>query len=113
MRFEERLTIKWELDDQLNSFMIPPFSVQMLVENAIKHGISSLREGGEIAIKTIKSDDEISITIENSGTLKTEIDLGIGIENTRRRLDLQYNGKAKFHLVEKDNKVISSITFQI
>ena len=113
VRFEERLTIKWELDDQLNSFMIPPFSVQMLVENAIKHGISSLIEGGEIAIKTIKSDDEISITIENSGTLKTEIDLGIGIENTRRRLDLQYNGKAKFHLVEKDNKVISSITFKI
>lgn len=113
VRFEERLTVKWELDDQLNSFMIPPFSVQMLVENAIKHGISSLIEGGEIAIKTIKSDDEISITIENSGTLKTEIDLGIGIENTRRRLDLQYNGKAKFHLVEKDNKVISSITFKI
>ncbi len=113
VRFEERLTIKWELDDQLNSFMIPPFSVQMLVENAIKHGISSLIEGGEIAIKTIKSDDEISITIENSGTLKTEIDLGIGIENTRRRLDLQYNGKAKFNLVEKDNKVISSITFKI
>ena len=113
VRFEERLTIKWELDEQLNSFMIPPFSIQMLVENAIKHGISSLIEGGEITLTTIKSDDEIRIIIENSGTLKTEIDLGIGIENTRRRLDLQYKGKARFDLVQKENKVISSITFQI
>jgi LytS/YehU family sensor histidine kinase len=85
----------------------------MLAENAIKHGISTLIEGGEIEIKTEKNQENLIITVINSGTLKTEVDLGIGIENTRRRLDLQYNGLAYFELFEKDNKVISSITFKL
>jgi len=113
IRFEERLTIEWHLDQQIQDFTIPPFSIQMLVENAIKHGISNLIEGGTISIITKKEDDSISIFVENTGTLKTEIDLGIGIENTRRRLDLQYSGAAEFHLYQKENKVISSITFKL
>jgi two-component system LytT family sensor kinase len=112
IRFEERLTIKWDIDESINNFQIPPFSFQMLVENAIKHGISNLIEGGEILVRTEKNKDSIIITVENTGTLKTEVDLGTGIENTRRRLDIQYNGTAKFELFEKENKVISSITFK-
>ncbi len=112
IRFEERLLISWDLDENLNDFLIPPFSIQMLAENAIKHGISNLINGGEIKIKTSKNDHSITITVENSGQLKDEVDLGIGIQNTRRRLDLQYNGMASFDLIQKDNKVISSITFK-
>ncbi len=113
IRFEERLIIKWNTDNQLNKHLIPPFSIQMLAENAIKHGISTLIEGGEIEIKTEKNQENLIITVINSGTLKTEVDLGIGIENTRRRLDLQYNGLAYFELFEKDDKVVSSITFKL
>lgn len=112
IRFEERLVIKWDLDESIHEFMIPPFSIQMLVENAIKHGISNLIKGGEIYVKTKKNDESIVITVENSGTLKKEVDLGIGIENTRRRLDLQYNGNANFDIRQEGTKVISSITFK-
>jgi LytS/YehU family sensor histidine kinase len=113
IRFEERLTVKWNLSTEINNFHIPPFSIQMLVENAIKHGISTLIEGGEILITTLKTNNTISIVVENSGTLKTEIDLGIGIENTRRRLDLQFKDAAEFIIYQKENKVISSITFKL
>lgn len=112
IRFEERLEIRWDLDESIHEFMIPPFSIQMLVENAIKHGISNLINGGEICIRTKKNDNTIVITIENSGTLKKEVDLGIGIENTQRRLALQYNGNASFNIREIDSKVISSIIFK-
>ncbi len=113
IRFEERLQINFDLNNDISSFMIPPFSIQMLVENAIKHGISTLIEGGFISVKTEKKENSILIIVENSGFLKTEIDLGIGIENTRRRLDLQYKGTANFEIYQKDNKVISSITFKL
>ena len=113
IRFEERLTLSWITDNKINKYLIPPFSIQMLVENAIKHGISTLIEGGEIRIKTEKQKDAIIITVENTGSLKTKVDLGIGIENTRRRLDLQYNGLAIFDIYQKENKVISSITFKL
>lgn len=111
IRFEERLHVTWHIDENINDFLIPPFSIQMLVENAIKHGISNLINGGEIAVKTKKHNSSIIITIENSGILKQEVDLGIGIENTRRRLDLQFNGNAKFDIRQEGDKVISSITF--
>ncbi len=113
IRFEERLQINWELNKEITHFMIPPFSIQMLVENSIKHGISTLIDGGEIIVKTQKKGNSILIIVENSGTLKTEIDIGIGIENTRRRLDLQYKGKANFDIYQHDNRVISSITFNL
>lgn len=112
IRFEERLVVKWDLDEKIKDFLIPPFSIQMLVENAIKHGISTLIKGGEICIKTKKNEESIVITVENSGILKKEVDLGIGIENTQRRLALQYNGNAHFDIKQEESKVISSITFK-
>lgn len=112
IRFEERLVVCWDLDESLNEFLIPPFSIQMLVENAIKHGISNLINGGEISIKTMSTNDTISIIVKNSGSLKKEIDLGIGIENTRRRLDLQFQGSANLEIHQEGDSVVSSITFK-
>lgn len=113
MRFEERLNVVWEIDDRLNDFKIPPFCLQMLVENAIKHGISNIIQGGEILISTKKVEDEILIQVSNSGKLGNEADTGIGIANTVRRLDIQYNGKAEFILKEEGNKVVATLVFKV
>lgn len=113
VRFEERLTVVWEIDDRLNDFKIPPFCLQMLVENAIKHGISNIIQGGEIFISTKKVDDEICIQVINSGELGNAADTGIGIANTVRRLDIQYNGKAEFILKEEENKVVATLVFKV
>lgn len=112
IRFEERLRISWDIDPELTTLLIPPFSIQLLVENAIKHGISNLIEGGEICIRTKLINQTIVLQVENTGTLKNEIDLGIGVENARRRLEIQYNGTATFDLYQDQNKVISKITIK-
>ena len=52
IRYEERLSIKYEIAEDSYKYMIPPMMLQTLVENAIKHGISTLPKGGEIVIKT-------------------------------------------------------------
>ena len=112
IRFEERLNVKWDLDETLKSFQLPPFSLQMLVENAIKHGISNLVHGGEIMIRTEKRSGDVVISVANSGELSDKVDTGIGLANTRRRLDLQFKGKAEFELVQEGEKVVARLIFK-
>jgi len=112
IRFEERLDVKWNLDESLNDFPLPPFSLQMLVENAIKHGISNLVNGGEILIETKRVGDSVIVAVTNSGEITGNIDTGIGIENTKRRLALQFKDSAEFELLQKDNSVVAQLIFK-
>ncbi len=110
IRFEERLIVVWELDPTLKGFMIPPFLIQTQAENAIKHGISKIVAGGQIIIKTGKIEEStIRLSVINNGELRSEVDLGIGIENTKRRLDLLYDGRARFSLIQDGDYVVSSV----
>ena len=112
IRFEERLQVSWEIDISLEEFHIPPFSLQMMIENAIKHGISHLKEGGLVKVKAFRLNDEVCIQVENSGTLKSVVDLGVGIQNVKQRLSLQYGDNANFVLEEEQGMVIAKMTFK-
>lgn len=111
IRFEERLRVEWELSPGLESFQVPPFTLQMLVENAIKHGISELVEGGVVRVIVEEVDERVIVQVVNSGTLKSSVDLGVGIQNIKQRLALQYGSKARFSIREKENSVIAKIIF--
>lgn len=109
VRFEERLAIEVEHDPKLDDFPVPPFMIQTLVENAFKHGISRLIEGGTITIRTEIGGSNVTITVINDGTLGQSVDTGIGLQNTLRRLELQYPQNSQFSLKEEDGKVIATI----
>ena len=94
-----------------NNVKAPVNVENVKVENAIKHGISKLINGGEIQIKIGQTEDKVFFIVENTGTLGSDKDLGIGIENTKRRLALQYKGKAHFNIYQEGDSVISSINF--
>jgi two-component system LytT family sensor kinase len=113
IRFEERLKVTYQLDEQLNTFKIPPFAIQTLVENAIKHGISTRVEGGEIIISAKHNQQHVVIHISNSGGLSSELNSsdGIGIVNTQRRLYLQFGVNADFRLFEENNTTIAELKF--
>jgi two-component system, LytTR family, sensor kinase len=111
LRFEERLEIRWEIDSDLKRFVFPPFCLQTMVENAVKHGVSKLIDGGVITIKAYKQGGNVCLEVINTGVLASEIDLGIGVKNIRRRLDIQYNGKASFELFQTAHEVHSKIVF--
>lgn len=112
IRFEERLMIDWQVDEGLKEFKVIPFSIQMMVENAIKHGISNLKEGGIVRIIAKENDKHIELIVENSGKLGSHTDLGVGIQNIRQRLQLQYGNTAKFVLLENNGIVESKIIFE-
>jgi sensor histidine kinase YesM len=114
IRFEERLEVYWEIDLSLNEILVPPFILQTQAENAIKHGISKIVEGGKVIISTKRiTENWIELMVVNSGELGLQVDTGIGIENSKRRLDLQYNGNALFELFQKEEHVICSIKMKL
>jgi len=112
IRFEERLIVEWDLTPGLENFEIPPFTLQMMVENAIKHGISNLKNGGKVKITVTDVGDIVSVQVINSGSLNGVSDLGVGIENIKQRLALQYQQGAEFKLEEIDGYVIAKMNFK-
>lgn len=108
IRFEERLiySIENEVKPTLN---IPPFLIQSMVENAIKHGISKKLKGGEIKVHISFVDGELLMEVTNDGEFTPSNKTGIGIKNTTRRLEIIYGQAAKFEIKNIDNKVHSSI----
>lgn len=111
VRFEERLEIKQEFDSNVMNFLIPPFILQTLVENSLKHGVSQLIEGGTVWIRVKKVEDTVILEVENTGNLRSnkKDSIGIGISNTLRRLELQYRGKATFNLKQNTPNTVIAI----
>lgn len=109
MRFEDRLQISMEVDE--NALMIPvlPLCIQTLVENAIKHGIATLEKGGNIDLKIAYKTPFISILISNQGKLNKNESNGLGLKNLIERLQLQYHGDAVFSITESENMVSAKL----
>ncbi len=111
MRFEERLQIEMEINDDTLNQPIPPMMLQTLVENAIKHGISKRINGGLIRIISDFKDNRHELVVQNSGKLNgysNVNDEGFGIKSTQDRLNLLYQGKAFFDIHEIEGGMVES-----
>jgi two-component system, LytTR family, sensor kinase len=99
MRFEDRLKIEYQVDDNTLALPVPPMMLQTLVENAIKHGISKQIHGGVVrVISTIKNNFH-ELLVQNTGYLNGHgSGEGFGLSSTTNRLNLLYGNKAKFSL---------------
>ena len=111
IRFEERLKIKYNIDPRSNHFQIPPMMLQTLVENAIKHGVSNLVDGGIIEIKSITENSVLNLRIKNSGQYVHGVKKpgkkgGYGISNTKERLKLIYGSEARFNIYNENDKFV-------
>lgn len=111
IRFEERLQTRFNISDDSWKFQVPPLMLQTLVENAIKHGISTLTKGGVVEINSQQFEDKLLIEIINTGQLvenQQKTEKGYGIENTKERLDLLYNGAALFKIENIDSEHVKT-----
>lgn len=113
IRYEERLKVNFQIAPESKRFSVPPLMIQTLVENGIKHGISKLKEGGVITIRSSVDNGSLRIQIKNSGHLKNVAVIkgtGFGIKNTLKRLDLIYGDQATFNIYNKNKEVITELT---
>lgn len=89
-RFEERLNIRYEL--KVTDFALPAMTLQPIVENAVRHGVTKRKEGGTVTVKTYEAHGAVFIEIIDDGVgmdaAREEPDgrTHIGIENVRKRL---------------------------
>lgn len=96
-RFQEKLQVKWEVEEDIHT-MIPPLSIQPLVENALQHGILPGKSGGKLLISIAKESKGAIITISDDGIGMTQQRMteilsddrmknrGVGVYNTNLRL---------------------------
>jgi two-component system sensor histidine kinase AlgZ len=99
IRFEERLRVRWSVAPEAAAVRVPPMLLQTLVENAVKHGIARLPQGGEIAIAARCADAELQLEVVNSGRMDGgAAPSGMGLKNAQEMITLLFGTRARLLL---------------
>jgi signal transduction histidine kinase len=103
IRFEERLKIEIDIDDEAYQALVPSMILQPLIENAIKYAITVSEEGGTIGIAGKIRDDMLCLSVADTGPGMTDKKPagssgknGVGLANTRERLHVLYGEHQEF-----------------
>ncbi|NRR30596.1 histidine kinase [Oxalobacteraceae bacterium] len=112
VRFGDRLRIREAVGEDALACLLPPMLIQPLVENAVKHGICQLAEGGVVSLMVRRDGSQLRIVVENpadparaAGNLK-----GIGLANVRQRLAGAYQHEASIHWTRQPDRFTVEIT---
>jgi two-component system, LytTR family, sensor kinase len=102
VRFGDRLRVSVDIPEDLMATQVPNLLLQPLVENAIKHGVSKRRSGGEIRVAGMCRDGALRLTVYNDGPWAQE-DLAVaphrvGLGNLRTRLQILHGDRSELLL---------------
>ncbi len=111
MRYEERLRVQIDVPPELEREQVPPMILQTLVENAVRHGIAPLLKGGDLHISAQRTTNGLALIVRNTGHYEPGKvrGSGIGLRNTRRRLEIIYGGKAHLTITNTNGAVESRV----
>lgn len=105
MRMEDRLETEIAIPEGLRSAECPPMVLQMLVENAIKHGLEPKPDGGLLRVEAAVIDGDLRLTVSDSGVglaAGWELGSGTGLNNIRERLKLRFGPSATLDVVPRE-----------
>lgn len=119
-RFEERIRVSYDICDSCLSCLLPPLILQPLVENALKHGILPLEEGGEVTIAARLESGLVRISVRDNGIGMTPQQVeslfldgvlsmpqkgaGIALKNVNARLAAVYGAEHALHIESTPGK---------
>jgi LytS/YehU family sensor histidine kinase len=100
VRFGARLTMHEEIQEESKACLLPPLLLQPLVENAVKHGIASLPEGGDVRLAVQRQNGRLAILVENSWDPEAppRRSGGLGLKNVQQRLEARYGKDANLRV---------------
>jgi two-component system, LytTR family, sensor kinase len=102
VRFQDRLVVDVRVDDAVLDALVPTFILQPLVENAVKHGVERRTEGGRVTVEGTRAGDALVLRVINdapdSALVGSSSGSGVGIRNTRARLEQLYGSRQRFSL---------------
>jgi len=110
IQLEDRLHFSKHISEHLHGYLLPPMVLQMLVENAIKHGIDNIEGGGQLQLQAFEQETALVFTVSNdlpalhtgNSANLTHHNTGLGLENIRQRLMLLYGNNASL-LINQQN----------
>ena len=110
VRYEERLNVIYQIEEEAMKVLIPPLMLQTIVENCIKHGISKLPNGGEIILVSRIDMEYCDIEVINTGQFipYAETESSLGLENTRNRLSLSFGKDAWLTIGNSDQNHVKT-----
>jgi sensor histidine kinase YesM len=103
VRFHDRLTVAFDIDPEALDAVVPSLVLQPLVENAVRHGIARRPGPGRIDIRARREGDALVVRVQDTGfgfarKESPRWQEGVGLSNTRARLEQQYGGRAQMTL---------------
>jgi sensor histidine kinase YesM len=103
-RLGDKLRGSTEVSDELRSAKVPPMSVQALVENAVKYGITPQSSGGEILVAASVEQGSLRIAVRDTGPgfNLSAVPAGHGLDNLVERLDALFGAKARLNVLRRD-----------
>lgn len=111
VRFGERLVCQLDVPAALRRAMVPDLVLQPLVENAIKHGIARRARGGAVRVDAARAGEVLTLTVFNDGPpLAPGAADGVGLSNTRRRLQALFGEAQSIALRDVPPGVLATIT---
>jgi signal transduction histidine kinase len=89
-RFEDRVTLEWEIEPETETAMLPTMMLQPLLENAFKHGVENASTPARITVSAKRIGDYLELRIINIGEVTPVEGEGVGLRNCRSRMQLHY-----------------------
>jgi two-component system, LytTR family, sensor kinase len=100
IRFQDRLTVRMQIDPTTLDALVPQLLLQPLVENALRHGIAKSERGGFIEIRAARQNGLVQLQVRDNGPgLKPATEAlseGVGLANSRARLEYLYGANSQF-----------------
>jgi two-component sensor histidine kinase len=116
VRFGERLRVQLLRGDATGNEAIPSLLLQPLLENAIRHGLAPVREGGSLTVSAHRESGRLRLIVEDDGVgLRSgfAIRAGVGLRNVQDRLQTLYGQAAEFIIAERSGGRGTSVTLVI
>ena len=100
IRMGDRLNYQFAIEEKLLRTPIPPMMLQILVENAVKHGLTPQKSGGNITVKVALDGDKIHVGVEDTGVgiNQDRVDTGYGLTCIKQQLKLLYDSAAAMRI---------------
>jgi signal transduction histidine kinase len=114
IRFQDRLTVDLDIDPNALTAMVPNLILQPIVENAVRHGVARQTNPGHITIRARREGERLIVRVEDNGPgLQAKSNgSGIGISNTRARLEQFYGSDFRFQIANSTERG-ASVTLDV
>lgn len=109
-RFPDRMSFDIDLSPDARRGAVPTLLLQPLAENAVRHGIAVSAAPGVVEVRAFRRGGRLLIEVFNSGVLDAPSERGIGLRNTRERLEHLYGDEGRFELASADGGVLASLS---